>query len=88
MNLSELQTQLQRFDLTPSRKLGQSFLVDENVSRWIAAHLHAGPEETEIEVGPGFGALTEHLAQFPGRAQPDQRGDHHGAEGGGGPFRR
>ena len=67
MNLSELQTQLQRFELTPSRKLGQSFLVDENVSRWIAAQLHAGPEDTVIEVGPGFGALTEHLAGKVGR---------------------
>ncbi len=62
MNQSELQTHLSRLDLTPSRKLGQSFLVDENVSRWIAAQLQAGPEDTVVEVGPGFGALTEHLA--------------------------
>jgi len=67
VNLSELQTQLQHFDLTPSRKLGQSFLVDENVSRWIAIQLHAGPDDTVIEVGPGFGALTEHLAGKVGR---------------------
>lgn len=49
-------------DLQPSRKLGQSFLVDENTSRWIAAQLEAGPDDTVIEVGPGFGALTAHLA--------------------------
>ena len=67
VNLSELQTLLQRFDLTPSRKLGQSFLVDENISGWVAAQLQAGPEDTVIEVGPGFGALTEHLAGKVGR---------------------
>jgi 16S rRNA (adenine1518-N6/adenine1519-N6)-dimethyltransferase len=67
VNLSELQTHLNRLDLTPSRKLGQSFLVDENVSRWIAAQLQAGPDDTVIEVGPGFGALTEHLAGKVGR---------------------
>lgn len=67
VHLTELQQHLSRLDLTPSRKLGQSFLVDENVSRWIAAQLQAGPEDTVIEVGPGFGALTEHLAGNVGR---------------------
>lgn len=62
MNLSELQSHLSELDLTPSRKLGQSFLVDENVSRWIASQLRVEPDDTVIEVGPGFGALTEHLA--------------------------
>ncbi|MDF1656756.1 MAG: 16S rRNA (adenine(1518)-N(6)/adenine(1519)-N(6))-dimethyltransferase RsmA [Verrucomicrobiales bacterium] len=62
MNLSELQTLLNRFDLTPSRKLGQSFLVDDNISQWIASQLHVGPDDCVIEVGAGFGALTEHIA--------------------------
>jgi 16S rRNA (adenine1518-N6/adenine1519-N6)-dimethyltransferase len=61
VNLATLQTQLHRLDLTPSRKLGQSFLIDEDVSRWIAAQLQAGPEDTVIEIGAGFGALTTHL---------------------------
>ena len=62
MNLSELQGLLKRYDLTPSRKLGQSFLVDTAVSQWIASQLQIGPGDCVIEVGPGFGALTEHLA--------------------------
>ncbi len=62
MNLSELQTQLKRLDLTPSRKLGQSFLVDENIAAWIAAQLQVTPDDCVIEIGPGFGALTRHLA--------------------------
>ena len=62
VNLSELQGHLNTLDLQPSRKLGQSFLVDENVSRWIAAQLQVQPKDVVVEVGPGFGALTEHLA--------------------------
>ncbi|MEM9284113.1 MAG: rRNA adenine N-6-methyltransferase family protein, partial [Verrucomicrobiota bacterium] len=62
MNLIELQGHLNRLDLTPSRKLGQSFLVDENLSRWIAAQLRVGGDDRVIEVGPGFGALTDFLA--------------------------
>ncbi|MEM6916863.1 MAG: 16S rRNA (adenine(1518)-N(6)/adenine(1519)-N(6))-dimethyltransferase RsmA, partial [Verrucomicrobiota bacterium] len=62
MNLSELQSLLSRFDLTPSRKLGQSFLVDSHISQWIASQLHLEPEDCVVEVGPGFGALTEHIA--------------------------
>ncbi|MDH4408253.1 MAG: 16S rRNA (adenine(1518)-N(6)/adenine(1519)-N(6))-dimethyltransferase RsmA, partial [Verrucomicrobiales bacterium] len=61
MNLSELQGLLKRYELTPSRKLGQSFLVDTSVSQWIASQLEVGPDDCVIEVGPGFGALTEHL---------------------------
>ncbi len=61
MILPELQSLLNRIGLQPSRKLGQSFLVDDNVSRWIAAQIGAGPDDVVVEVGPGFGALTEHL---------------------------
>ncbi len=46
----------------PSRKLGQSFLVDTNISRWIASQLQIGPDDCVVEIGSGFGALTEHLA--------------------------
>ncbi|MEM7601646.1 MAG: 16S rRNA (adenine(1518)-N(6)/adenine(1519)-N(6))-dimethyltransferase RsmA [Verrucomicrobiota bacterium] len=62
MNLSALQSLLTRFDLTPSRKLGQSFLVDTNISQWIVSQLHLDPDDVVVEVGPGFGALTEHIA--------------------------
>lgn len=62
MNLSELQGHLKRLDLDPSRKLGQSFLVDTALSQWIASQLRVGPDDCVVEVGPGFGALTEHLA--------------------------
>jgi len=61
MDLPELQSLLNKVGLQPSRKLGQSFLVDGNVSSWIASQLNVQPDDVVIEVGPGFGALTEHL---------------------------
>ncbi len=61
MNRTELLSLLQKWDLQPSRKLGQSFLVDENVSKWIVNQLNPQPDDVVIEVGPGFGALTKHL---------------------------
>ncbi len=61
MNLSDLQSHLRRLDLTPSRKLGQSFLIDESIARWIVDQLQVQPDDCVVEAGPGFGALTEHL---------------------------
>ncbi len=45
----------------PSRQLGQNFLCDPNMARWITDQLDAGPGDTVVEVGPGTGALTGHL---------------------------
>lgn len=44
------------------RSLGQNFLVDENLQRKIVAALGAGPTDEVLEIGPGRGALTRHLA--------------------------
>jgi 16S rRNA (adenine1518-N6/adenine1519-N6)-dimethyltransferase len=44
------------------RSLGQNFLVDPNLQRKIVAALDAGPRDEVVEIGPGTGALTRHLA--------------------------
>ena len=44
------------------KSLGQNFLVDGNLQRKIVAALGAAPEDEVLEVGPGQGALTRHLA--------------------------
>lgn len=44
------------------RSLGQNFLVDAGVQRRIVESLGAGPEDEVLEIGPGQGALTRHLA--------------------------
>jgi len=44
------------------RSLGQNFLVDPNLQRKIVASLDPGPGDEVLEIGPGAGALTRHLA--------------------------
>ncbi len=61
MNLSEIKDVLRGADVTPSKKLGQNFLCDANVARWIVEQLEPKAHDTVVEVGPGTGALTEHL---------------------------
>jgi 16S rRNA (adenine1518-N6/adenine1519-N6)-dimethyltransferase len=44
------------------RSLGQNFLIDPNIQRKIVAALEPGPDDEVLEIGPGVGALTRHLA--------------------------
>jgi 16S rRNA (adenine1518-N6/adenine1519-N6)-dimethyltransferase len=46
----------------PKRSLGQNFLIDKNLQKKIVAALGAGPDDEVVEIGPGTGALTAHLA--------------------------
>lgn len=49
------------------RSLGQNFLVDPNLQRKIVEAVDAGPGDEVLEIGPGHGALTRHLAGTVGR---------------------
>lgn len=44
------------------KSLGQNFLVDPNYQQRIVEALGAEPHDTVLEIGPGTGALTDHLA--------------------------
>ena len=57
----EIKDALDRAGVLPSKQLGQNFLIDPNMARWIVSQLDATPEDAVVEVGPGTGALTEHL---------------------------
>jgi 16S rRNA (adenine1518-N6/adenine1519-N6)-dimethyltransferase len=48
--------------VAPKKTLGQHFLVDENIVRVIGRLSDLGPEDVVLEVGPGLGILTRHLA--------------------------
>ncbi|MGJ8696095.1 MAG: 16S rRNA (adenine(1518)-N(6)/adenine(1519)-N(6))-dimethyltransferase RsmA [Verrucomicrobiaceae bacterium] len=61
MTATELKEVLAEVGVVPSRKLGQNFLVDQNTAEWIVGQLDIQPEDTVVEVGPGTGALTEHV---------------------------
>lgn len=45
----------------PKKSFGQHFLIDPNILRKIAAAIQPKPDDTIVEIGPGRGALTEHL---------------------------
>ena len=64
MNQTEIKNRLARMGVMPSKKLGQNFLIDENVARWIVDQLEVKPGDTIVEVGPGTGALTEHVVEI------------------------
>lgn len=49
------------------KSLGQNFLVDPNAQRRIVEALDARPNDEVLEIGPGHGALTDHLAGRVGR---------------------
>ena len=49
------------------KSLGQHWLTDGKALRRIAAAADITPEDTVIEVGPGKGALTQHLVPLASR---------------------
>jgi 16S rRNA (adenine1518-N6/adenine1519-N6)-dimethyltransferase len=51
-----------QLEARPRRSLGQNFLRDRALARWLADSLPVGPDDTIVEIGPGSGAVTEHLA--------------------------
>jgi len=52
-----------RLGVRPSKRLGQSFVIDPGTVQRVAALAALCPEDVVLEVGPGFGSLT--LALLP-----------------------
>ena len=61
MKLSVIKSNLDDLGLRPSKSLGQNFLHDQNLAEWIVAQLDLQPGDHVVEIGPGLGALTEHI---------------------------
>jgi 16S rRNA (adenine1518-N6/adenine1519-N6)-dimethyltransferase len=57
----EIREVLDRAGVLPSKQLGQNFLIDPNMARWIVSQLEITADDAVVEVGPGTGALSEHL---------------------------
>ena len=49
-------------EAAPKKALGQHFLVDENLLGVIGRLAELAPEDVVLEIGPGLGVLTRHLA--------------------------
>jgi 16S rRNA (adenine1518-N6/adenine1519-N6)-dimethyltransferase len=54
---------LKQYGLTPSRALGQNFVVDPNTVRRIARIAAVGPTDHVLEIGAGLGSLTLALCE-------------------------
>jgi 16S rRNA (adenine1518-N6/adenine1519-N6)-dimethyltransferase len=63
----DVRTILKRYDLRPSKGLGQNFLVNQAILEKIVAAAELTPDDTVLEIGAGPGTLTEQLARSAGR---------------------
>jgi 16S rRNA (adenine1518-N6/adenine1519-N6)-dimethyltransferase len=63
MHPLDIRALLRRFNLHPKKGLGQNFLVDEKALARVTAAAELKPTDTVLEIGPGLGSLTRHLAE-------------------------
>lgn len=61
MKLSEIRSTLREIGVSPVKTLGQNFLHDRNLARWMVEQAQIAPEDYVVEIGPGLGALTEFI---------------------------
>ena len=58
---SAITSLLRHIQVSPVKSLGQNFLHDRNLARSIVDELRLETGDYVVEIGPGLGALTEHL---------------------------
>ncbi|MGH1549088.1 16S rRNA (adenine(1518)-N(6)/adenine(1519)-N(6))-dimethyltransferase RsmA [Leifsonia poae] len=55
---AEIRDLAQLLDVTPTKKLGQNFVIDANTVRRIVRVAEVQPGDRVVEIGPGLGSLT------------------------------
>jgi 16S rRNA (adenine1518-N6/adenine1519-N6)-dimethyltransferase len=76
MKLSEINSTLREIRVSPVKTLGQNFLHDRNLARWIVEKAALTSDDYVVEIGPGLGALTEFILESGARVlaiEKDQR---------------
>ncbi|MDW4571292.1 16S rRNA (adenine(1518)-N(6)/adenine(1519)-N(6))-dimethyltransferase RsmA [Microbacterium sp. M3] len=58
LGAAEIRALAAELDVTPTKKLGQNFVVDANTVRKIVSVAEVRPGDRVVEVGPGLGSLT------------------------------
>lgn len=58
---------IQKYNFVFQKKFGQNFLVDSHVVDKIIRSAQLTKEDAVLEIGPGIGNLTQHLAESAGR---------------------
>jgi 16S rRNA (adenine1518-N6/adenine1519-N6)-dimethyltransferase len=59
MKLSDMAATLREIGVSPVRSLGQNFLHDRNLAKWVVDQAKISRDDFIVEIGPGLGALTE-----------------------------
>ena len=60
LNISQI---LKEHDLSPKKSLGQNFLSNDDVLAKIVNAAEINPNSEVLEIGPGLGSLTRHIAE-------------------------
>ncbi len=64
---SKVRALLNEHNITPTKALGQNFLIDEHIRDLILNEAALTHDDHVLEVGPGLGAVTERLVQDAGQ---------------------
>lgn len=64
---SETMQILKKYNIVANKKLGQNFLIDENIVDGIIEKAEVGGQDLIIEIGPGLGTLTKKLLEHAGK---------------------
>ena len=54
---------MKKYDIRPSKRFGQNFLIDEGILRGIVAASSVTKEDMVLEIGPGTGSMTALLCE-------------------------
>jgi 16S rRNA (adenine1518-N6/adenine1519-N6)-dimethyltransferase len=54
---------IKKYDFAFQKKFGQNFLIDEHVLNKIISAAGVTKEDVVLEIGPGFGTMTQYLAE-------------------------
>ena len=57
---------IKKYDFAFRKKFGQNFLIDEHVLNKIIAAAGVTKDDMVLEIGPGFGTMTQYLAESAG----------------------
>ena len=63
MNPTAIKELFKEHDIRPNKRLGQNFLIDQNILVKIIKAADLNQNDTILEIGPGLGTLTKELVQ-------------------------
>lgn len=63
----DTRTAIKKFNIRPTKSLGQNFLNDESIIKRIVDSAGIGSRDLVIEIGPGLGSMTTELAARAGK---------------------